>query len=69
MPLNLEDALVLCKGVEYSDLDSVATFLAAARTGWPQTIRELQAAEKEIDRLHNELNILQEQMNQRGCHL
>lgn len=36
-------------------------FLAEAREGWPYAIRRALEAEAEIDRLRNELNILQEQ--------
>ncbi|BBH19797.1 hypothetical protein Back11_11420 [Paenibacillus baekrokdamisoli] len=45
-----------------------AAFYVAARNGWPETIRELQAAEAKIDRLQNELQLYQEQLQQsRGC--
>lgn len=43
-----------------------ACFIAEARTGWPETIKYAMGLEKEIDRLHNELNIMQEQLEQRG---
>lgn len=41
---------------------NVTNFIAAARTGWPYAIRRALTAEAEIDRLRNELNILQEQI-------
>lgn len=58
---------------------SVAQFIAEAREGWPHAIRralemedkcrqlafELEKAEREIDRLQNELGIYQEQLEQR----
>ena len=37
-------------------------FIAAAREGWPYAIRRALEAESEIDRLRNELNILQQQL-------
>jgi hypothetical protein len=46
--------------------DSDARFIAEARTGWPYAIRRALEAEAEVDRLRNELNILQEQLEQRG---
>lgn len=45
-----------------------AAFFVSARNGWPETIRELQVAEAKIDRLMDELQIYQEQLQQsRGC--
>ncbi|WP_035295167.1 hypothetical protein [Brevibacillus thermoruber] len=58
-----------------------ARFIAEARAGWPYTIRRALAAEAEllrvnvenrnleaeVDRLRNEINILQEQLEQRRC--
>lgn len=41
-------------------------FIAAAREGWPYAIRYALKLEKEIDRLRNEIDILQEQLEQRG---
>lgn len=38
----------------------VATFFANARIGWPETIKYAMKLEDEIDRLRNEINILQE---------
>lgn len=37
-------------------------FSAIAVTGWPYAIKRAQDAENEVDRLRNELNILQERM-------
>ncbi|WP_127580158.1 hypothetical protein [Paenibacillus koleovorans] len=39
-------------------------FASAARAGWPYAIRRAMEAENEIDRLRNELNMLQEQLQQ-----
>jgi hypothetical protein len=39
-----------------------AHFASQARDGWPYAIRRALEAEAEIDRLRNELNILQEQL-------
>ncbi|WP_279041746.1 hypothetical protein [Brevibacillus borstelensis] len=44
-----------------------ARFVAEAREGWPETIRYAMSLEREIDRLRNELDIFQEQLEQRGC--
>ena len=44
---------------------SVARFIAEAREGWPYAIRRALEAEKEIDRLRNEISILQEQLAQK----
>lgn len=41
-------------------------FIAEAREGWPYAIRRAMAAEAENDRLRNELNILQEQLHDKG---
>jgi hypothetical protein len=60
MARDLDVDLMVCQYANNED------FIARARTGWPETIRELKKAESEIDRLHNELNILQEQLNRRG---
>lgn len=45
-----------------SDSGTVANieFIAAARRGWPYAIRRLQEAEDKIDRLENELRMLQD---------
>lgn len=56
--------------INYSDgrlLPEDARFIAEARIGWPYAIRRALAAEAEVDRLRNELNILQEQLEQRRC--
>lgn len=46
---------------------SNARFIAEAREGWPYAIRRALAAEAEIDRLRDEIRMLQEQMEQRCC--
>lgn len=43
-----------------------ARFIANAREGWPYAIRRAMEAEEQVDRLRDELNILQEQWNERG---
>lgn len=43
-----------------------AEFIAQAREGWPYAIRRAQQAEREYDRIHNELNILQEKLRCSG---
>lgn len=40
------------------------SFISAARTGWPYAIQRAQAAEQEVDRLRNEIDMLQEQLSQ-----
>jgi len=42
-------------------------FVAEAREGWPYAIRRALEAEAEVDRLRNEIQILQEQLEQRCC--
>ncbi|CAM4182839.1 hypothetical protein L1N85_11250 [Paenibacillus alkaliterrae] len=42
-------------------------FIKNALIGWPYAIKRAMEAEKEVDRLRNELNILQEQKRGRGC--
>jgi len=39
-------------------------FIVAAREGWPYAILRAQEAERENDKLHDEINLLQEQLNQ-----
>jgi len=46
---------------------SVARFIAEAREGWPYAIRRALEAEAEVDRLRHEIEILREQLEQRGC--
>lgn len=77
MPRDLEAELQLCNTVKPSltQLTSVAVvcssnisaFLTAASASWPETIQYAMKLEDEVDRLHNELNILQEQLTNRGC--
>jgi len=45
-----------------------AIFYSEARQGWPYAIQRAMEAESEVDRLRNELQIYQEQLNsRRGC--
>jgi len=44
-----------------------ARFITEAREGWPYAIRRALEAEAEVDRLRNEIQILQEQLEQRCC--
>lgn len=43
-----------------------ARFIAEAHEGWPYAIRRALEAEAEIDRLRDEIRMLQEQLEQRG---
>ena len=56
------DGLWICKVIWGNDLQ----FIAEARTGWPYAIRRALEAEAEIDRLRDEIRMLQEQLEQRG---
>lgn len=47
-----------------NDIEADAHFAAEARQGWPYAIQRAQEAEQEVDRLRNELEILQEQLSQ-----
>ena len=47
--------------------DSDARFIAEAREGWPYAIRRALGAEAEVDRLRDEIRMLQEQLEQRCC--
>lgn len=62
---DLETDIAICRAVNTSDLESVARFINAAKIGWPATIRELQEAEKKIDRLRDEIDMLRDQLRQR----
>lgn len=66
MARDLDGDLAICEAATQADWYSVAHFIAEARVGWPETIRELQAAEREIDKLRDEINLLQEQLQRRG---
>lgn len=44
-----------------------ATFIAEARSGWPYAIRRALEAEARVDKLENELRMLQEQMHSGRC--
>lgn len=41
----------------------IMRFIAEARQGWPYAIQRAQEAEQEVDRLRNELDMLQEQLS------
>ncbi|QMV44442.1 hypothetical protein [Cohnella cholangitidis] len=45
-------------------LEAVVSFACASLIAWPYAIRRAKEAERENDRLLNELNMLQEQFNQ-----
>lgn len=42
-----------------------ARFIAEARVGWPYAIRRAMEAEAKVDRLQNELQMLQDELNRR----
>ncbi|MFX3633743.1 MAG: hypothetical protein ACE3L7_25660 [Candidatus Pristimantibacillus sp.] len=63
---DLEADLVICEAA-VSDPVNIPTFIRQACTGWPYAIKRAMDAEKEIDSLRNELSILQEQRQGRGC--
>jgi len=64
---NLEEDLVMCERWDFGNPYNSDLFIREALEGWPYAIRRALEAETEIDRLRNELNILQEQLEQRGC--
>lgn len=45
-------------------LQADAEFYQAAIEGWPYAIQRVQEAEREADKLRDEINLLQEQLNQ-----
>lgn len=72
---DLEADLAICEAATpwpwavddgFLDVISEEIFIAEAREGWPYAIRRAMAAEAENDRLRNELNILQEQLHDKG---
>lgn len=64
MSRDLESDLAICEAANLNLLSVGRSdnFTLAARKGWPYAIRRALEAEKEIDHLRNELNILQEQL-------
>lgn len=61
MTRDLEADLVLCETVA-----QVVKFVAEAPAGWSYAINRALEAESEVDRLRHEIDILQDQLNQRG---
>jgi hypothetical protein len=55
------------KGIAGALADEDCRFIAEAREGWSYAIRRALEAEAEADRLRNEIQILQEQLEQRCC--
>jgi hypothetical protein len=55
--------------ITYCGGQKETAFAAEAREGWPYAIRRALAAEAEVDRLRDEIRMLQEQLEQRrrGC--
>jgi len=51
--------------IHFDNHEANARFVANAREGWPYAIRRALAAEAEIDRLRDEIRMLQEQLEQR----
>lgn len=68
---DLEADLAICEAATSGPWENEANirFAAEAREGWPYAIRRALAAEEEIDRLRNEISMLYEALNQRGCGL
>ncbi|MFC5468440.1 hypothetical protein ACFPPD_06885 [Cohnella suwonensis] len=53
-----------------NDIEADARFTAEARQGWPYAIRRAQEAEERMDKLKEEIRILQDSLNgrqRRGC--
>ncbi|GIQ63598.1 hypothetical protein PACILC2_21660 [Paenibacillus cisolokensis] len=59
---DLEFDLSICERWDLGNPDITNEFVRQALEGWPYAIRRALAAEAEIDRLRNELNILQQQL-------
>lgn len=62
---DLEFDLLICERWDFGNPDIANEFIRQAREGWPYAIRRALKAEAEVDRLRNELNILQEQLAQK----
>jgi len=62
---DLEFDLSICERWDFGNPYIANEFIRQAREGWPYAIQRALAAEAEIDRLRNEIQILQEQLEQR----
>jgi len=62
---DLEFDLSICERWDFGNPYIANEFIRQAREGWPYAIRRALEAEAEVDRLRNELNILQEQLAQK----
>jgi len=76
---DLDADLALCEAATWETWDKLIWhipaadfhFTAESRQGWPYAIRRAQEAEREVDRLRNEIGMLQEQLSQHhrsGCY-
>lgn len=66
---DLEADLAICERWDFGNPYTDNQFIREALEGWPYAIRRALAAETEIDRLRDEIRMLQEQLEQRrrGC--
>ncbi|PYI57049.1 hypothetical protein [Paenibacillus flagellatus] len=53
------------KAGNFHNYENNARFVAASREGWPYAIRRAMQAEEKVDRLENELRMLQDELNRR----
>jgi hypothetical protein len=53
------------QGDDRKSTSATMQFVGSAVTGWPYAIKRAEEAEKEVDRLRNELNMYQEQESRR----
>lgn len=44
-----------------------AKFIKEARIGWPEAIKRAKEAEEKVDRLVNEIRMIQDDLNRKGC--
>lgn len=69
-PRDLDADLAICEAATPDLLSNnevfLNSYLKVAYNAWPYVIRRAMEAEQEIDRLRNELNILQEQQQRAG---